>query len=180
MFCKTCGNEIKSSSSFCGKCGTKIDKHTNNNLNQVIFYSEDWTRKKVFAVASLPYFDVMVDDNFVYFIELPKYSSATTGLIVGLLLFNILGAFFGNMIGSSSDAKKRRIYRETWINPGQQIISGDFRKNTYLKIPINKVKETLSLEKHRITFLEGNEKVVLQKNKKEVERLNNYLNNYVL
>lgn len=180
MFCKNCGKELKDGAGFCGKCGTKINNHTNNNLNQVQFYSEDWTRKKVFAIASLPYFDVMIDNKHVYFIELPKYKSATTGLIVGLILFNLLGAFIGSMIGSSSDAKKRKKYRGTWIDSGQKIISQNFEKDIYFKIPISKAKELLTLEKHRITVPYGDDKIVLQKNKKEVERLNNYLNSYVL
>lgn len=180
MFCKKCGNEIKNSASFCVKCGTKISVFADNDLSQAHFYSEDWTRKKVFAIASLPYFDVMIDDSYVYFIRLPKYTSATVGLIVGLLLFNILGAFVGSMIGSSNDAKKRKKYREAWIDSGQKIISKNFEKDVYFKILISKAKELLTLEKHRITVLYGDKTIVLQKNKKEVERLNNYLKDYVL
>lgn len=181
MFCKKCGNKIGDSVSFCVKCGTKINDQVNKVSGRANFYSADWTRKKIFAIASLPYYDVMVDDNYIYLIKLPKYSGAATGLILGLILANILGAFIGSSIGSSSDTKKRKKYREGWIDSGQRIISQNFEKDVFLKIPINGVKKLLTLEKHRITYIMEGEKIVLQKNKQEVERLNNYLSNvYVL
>lgn len=180
MFCKKCGNEIGNSVSFCVKCGTKINDQVNKVSSKVNFYSADWTRKKVFAIASLPYYDVMIDDTYIYLIKLPKYSAAATGLIVGLVLANIIGAFIGSSIGSSSDTKKRKKYREGWIDSGQRIISQNFEKDVYFKIPISKAKELLIMEKHRLTVSSSDEKIVLQKSKIEVERLNNYIKSYVL
>lgn len=180
MFCKKCGNKINDGSSFCKECGTKIGISANNSLGKANFYSEDWTKKQFLAISSLTYFDVMIDDNFIYFIKLPKYNSSTVGLIVGLLLFNIVGAFIGNMIGSSSDTKKRKNYRGTWIDSEQNIISQNFENDFCFKIPISKANELLTSEKHRVTVFYNSEKIVLQKSKKEVEKLNNYLKNYVL
>jgi len=141
MYCKKCGNEIKDSANFCRNCGTKIDVAEYRPLIRVNFYSEDWTRRRVFAIASMPYYDVMADENFIYFIKLPKYDSSLVGLIVGLLLFNIIGAFIGASIGSSSDAKKRGLYRAAWIDSGNKIISNDFAKDIQIKIPINEARE---------------------------------------
>jgi len=175
MYCKNCGKEIKNDASFCGNCGILLSGEVNNHLVRISFYSEDWTRKKSLAIASLPYFDVMADEDYLYFIRLPKYHSGAVGLVVGLILFNILGAIIGTIVGNSSDAKKRKAYREAWINSEHKIISNNFEKDILVKIPIKKAKELLSLKKHQIIYSNGNEEIVLRKNKNEVERLNNYL-----
>lgn len=178
MFCKNCGNSLNDSASFCNKCGNSVNNQ-NRQLIQAQYYSEDWT-KKGFAVASLPYFDVMADSNFLYFIKLPRYSSSTAGLIIGLFLFNIVGAFVGYSIGNSSDRKKRKKYRSFWLSPEQKLTSGDYEKDVNFKVPLKKSKELLSLDRHKITLFHNNEKIIFQKNKAEVEKLNNYLKAYVL
>lgn len=182
MFCKKCGGEINSGASFCKKCGTNTSDNVGSNsaISQDHFYSEDWTKKGTFSIASLPYFDVMVDDKYVYFIKLPKYSSGTVYMLVGLVLLNLLGAIIGNIMGNANDKEKRMKYRSSWLGSGQKLISQNFEKNVYFKVPIGKAKNLLILEKHKITVSNGDDKIVLQKNKKEVERLNNYLNSYVL
>ena len=180
MFCKNCGNKINDSSNFCKTCGTKTSVFISNSLGKAHFYSEDWTKKQFLAIASLPRFDVMIDDNFIYFIELPRYHSSAVGLIVGLLIFNILGAIIGYAIGNSSDVEKRKNCRATWIDSEQNIISRNFENDFCFKIPISRANELLTLEKHRIIVSYNSEEIVLRKNKKEVEKFKNYLKNYVL
>lgn len=72
MYCENCGTKIADGAEFCQDCGRKInasstthisvDKETPISIkNGDVFYSEEWRRKKVFAIASMPYFDVIAD-----------------------------------------------------------------------------------------------------------------------
>jgi hypothetical protein len=121
MFCEHCGTKLEDGAQFCQNCGNKIadtstapqkgkapekTTHATASISAAEFYSEDWRRKKVFAIASLPYYDVMVDKKNLYLIQMPKYGGQTLGLILGLILLNILGAIIGSSMGSSSDTKK--------------------------------------------------------------------------
>ena len=178
MYCRKCGTEQENNASFCHSCGEAINKSSSSNNFQ--FYSEDWRRKKVFTIASLPYYDIALDENFLYLISLPRYKGGTLGLILGLILFNILGAIIGTMIGNSSDKNKRKNYRSNWLGSEQKIISNTYEKDVFIKIPRDSIKRFVSFENKKIVVSFGNKKAVLVKNKNEIERLNNYLNENVL
>jgi len=191
-FCKNCGSKVLNSD-FCQNCGTKTNISSSTpssfptarissekTLVDEIFYSEDWRRKKIFAISSFPYFDVMLDKQYLYLIEMPKYSGATLGLILGLIVFNIIGAFIGSSLGSSSDTKKRKYYRSAWINLDYKLISNDFDKDIFIKIPLINLKGNIIFGKNKFTIIQGDKKIVLQKGQKEFSRFNEYIKKYVL
>ena len=198
MFCENCGTKIEDGAEFCQNCGNRVGTSSNVSTsintpekieNENIFYSEDWRRKKVFAVASLPYFDIMIDKKYLYVIEMPKYNNSTWGFILGLIILNIIGAFIGSAIGGSSDAKKRKKYRASWINSEHNLISHDYIHNIFLKIPLGDLRKSMIINKNKLILTYNDKEIVLGRirpsftlNKKtvEFERFNNYINSYVL
>lgn len=197
MYCEHCGTKIEDGAQFCQNCGNKTvgvstapqkatapqkTVHSNTStapVSTVVFYGEDWRRKKVFAIASLPYFDVMVDKDSLYLIQMPKYGGQTLGLILGLILLNIIGAIIGSSMGSSSDSKKRKWYRAAWIKDGQ-LISNDYTHDIFLKVSLGSLKGNLVLGKNKFTLTNGDQKVVFQKGQKDFELFRQSIEKYVL
>lgn len=186
MFCDNCGTKLEKDTQFCQNCGRKIGNGSvAPKISQVTpagmaeFYSEDWQRKKVFAIASLPYFDLMVDKKNLYIIQMPKYGGQTLGLILGLILLNLIGAVIGSSMGSSSDAKKRKWYRSAWVKDGQ-ITSADFNNDIFLKVPLENLKQAITLGKNKFTLAYGDKSIILKKGQKEFERFTKSIETYVL
>lgn len=186
MFCGDCGTKIEEGGQFCQNCGRKIGdisiipknaaKPTPDQTVPVSgvaeFYGKDWQRKKVFAIASLPYFDVMIDKKYLYIIQMPKYMGATLGLLFGGLILNLLG--------SSDDNKRRKRYRSTWINTDHQIISNDYVRNIFLKVPLENLKGNFMFSKNKFTLKCGEKTIVLKKGRKELELFRQIIEKYVL
>jgi hypothetical protein len=146
----------------------------------VDFYGENWQRKKAFAFATLPYFDVMIDKKYLYVIQMPKYSGATLGFILGLFVLNIIGAFIGYSIGASSDNKKRRWHRSAWISVDHQLISNEYTSDVFLKVPLEDLRGNLVLGKNKFTLTSGGKTVVFQKGQKDFELFRHSIEKYVL
>jgi len=186
MFCENCGTKLEKDTQFCQSCGRKVgDVSITPKISQTApvdiaeFYSEDWQRKKVFAIASLPYFDVMIDKKNLYIIQMPKYGGQTLGLILGLILLNLIGAVIGSSIGSSSDSKKRKWYRSAWVKDGQ-ITSSEFSNDIFLKVPLENLKQSIVLGKNKFTLTYDEESIILKKGQKEFDRLYQSIKKYVL
>ena len=143
------------------------------------YYSDDWKRKKVWAVASLPYFDVMIDENYLYTIKLPQYSGAAWGLFIGLILANIIGMAIGAAIGGSNDTKKRKWYRSAWMVDGK-LTSNHYVNDIFLKVPLRELKGKIEFGKNKFTLTQGEQKIVLQKSQKAIEGLRQSIDKYVL
>ncbi len=199
MYCSNCGTKIEEGAQFCHNCGRKPDSTINTTSQQAtsiplvkgvdVFYSEEWLQKKVFAIASLPYFDVMVDKQYLYIIQMPKYGGATLGLIIGLVFFQIIGAFIGAYIGGSSDAKKRSSYRSTWINSERKLISRDYSKDVFMKVPLENLKGNIIFQKSRFAVSYEEKKIVLDRkragsfrgpDRTETDKLFKSIESYVL
>lgn len=187
MFCENCGTKLEKDVQFCQNCGRKIGEVStvlktpqSAPVGAAEFYGEDWRRKKIFAIASIPYFDVMVDKNSLYIIQMPKYSGATWGFILGLILLSIIGAFIGSSIGGSNDRKKRKWYRAAWINENHQLISNDYSHDIFLKIPLESLRGNLVFGKNKFTLTSGEKTIVLQKSQKEFELFKQSIEKYVL
>jgi hypothetical protein len=191
MYCENCGTKIADGAEFCQDCGRKInassathisvDKETPVSIkNGDVFYSEEWRRKKVFAIASMPYFDVIADKQNLSLIRLPSYSGQTWGLILGLIVLNLVGAIIGSVMGGNSDTKKRKWYRSAWIDENKNIISREYERDIYIKIPLAQVKTAVVFKVNKIEVEFDNKKLTLQKNKVEVERLTKFINDHVL
>lgn len=186
MYCENCGTKLEKDTQFCQNCGRNVGgASTTPKMSQVApvgvaeFYSEDWQKKKVFAIASLPYFDVMIDGGNLYIIQMPKYDGQTLGLILGLILLNLIGAVIGSSMGSSSDSKKRKWYRSAWVKEGQ-ITSNGFSNDVFLKIPLENLKQSIVLGKNRFTLIYGEKSIILKKDQKEFERFYQSIKKYVL
>jgi len=190
MFCENCGTKIENGAQFCQNCGRKtVGASATSNistqsqettpLNTADFYSEDWRRKKVWAVVSLPYMDVMVDKDNLYAIKLPSYSGAAWGFFIGLVIANIIGMAIGAAIGGSNDTKKRKWYRSAWVVDGK-LTSNHWMNDIFLKVPLRELKGRIEFGKNKFTLTQGDQKLVLQKSQKEVERLRQSIEKYVL
>ncbi len=191
MYCENCGTKIEEKAEFCQNCGRKVGVSSaahNPPKNETpvtiqagdIFYSEEWRRKKVFALASMPYFDVVADNQYLSLIRLPSYSGQTWGLILGLILLNILGAIIGSVWGSSIDTKKRKWYRSAWIDENKNVISREYEHDVYIRIPLGKVTTAVTFKPNKFDVDYEGKKLTLQKSKLEVEKLTKFINEHVL
>lgn len=187
MFCEHCGVLVIKDMTFCQNCGVKIVDAYNENPSidskqdvGSIFYSKDWRKAQLLTFSSYSYFDLLVDDEYFYLIKIPKYHASAWGTLIGLLLFNIIGAAIGSSIGSSSDSKKRESYRFKWVDANNQISSKAYDENLYLKIPINKLRESMVIEKNKISISYNGNIIRIKKYKKEFEKFVKYINQYVL
>lgn len=191
MFCENCGTKIENNAEFCQNCGRKVgaSSHSTNDPKVDtpvaiqagdVFYSKEWKRKKIFAVASMPYFDVLADKQYLSLIRMPSYSGQTWGLILGLIVLNILGAIIGSVMGGNSDTKKRNWYRSAWVDANNNIISREYDRDVYIKIPLTQVKNAVVFKPSKFEVEYEGKKLVLQKSKVEVDRLTKFINDHVL
>lgn len=186
MFCSKCGTKIEEGADFCQNCGASakekkvasVQSQPDNSVEEILYYGQDWTRAKHFAVASLPYFDILVTKKNFYLLQFPKTHGATWGLIIGIF-FSLVGAIVGVSIGNSSDRKKRRQARDTWLSDNR-LTSENYKSYIFVKIAKDKLKNHLSLEKKHVIVTDGEETVVLKKNKKEFTGFNTFVESYVL
>ncbi|MBU2524769.1 zinc ribbon domain-containing protein [Patescibacteria group bacterium] len=187
MHCSNCGTKIEEGVAFCQSCGTntKDEKplaksHFQNPTGEILYYGQDWIRAKHFAIASLPYHDILATKDRFYILQFPKSSGGTWGLIIGLLLFNIIGAAIGAAIGNSSDRKKRQKARDTWL-VDNGLISDNYKKYIFAEISKDKLKKHISFEKDKYIAVSGGEKMVkLKKSKKEFANFKTFIESYVL
>lgn len=191
MFCGKCGTQMIENAKFCGKCGmsnqlpinmVKAETQSTSSISQVepLFYSEDWTQRKVFVIAAFPYFDIMADRKYLYLIALEKSYWSTLGTIAGLLILSLIGAVIGYYLGSSNDKKKRSLQRSTWLDVNHKLISKAYEGNLFLKVPIQQVESLVVFEKHKLIIEHDGKKIILAKKVEEVERLNKFIKDYVL
>lgn len=198
MFCEHCGTKIEDGAEFCQNCGRKVGISLPTETAKTsapeqmktgdIFYSKEWHQKGVFAISSTLRFDVLVDDQYLYLIKLPKYNNSTLGLFLGLIIGNIIGAYIGSSIGESSDEKKRQWYRSAWVNTDGKLISRDYEHDVFKKIPLNNLKGNIVFKKSRFTITIEEKKIILDRrvrsfrkpDRTEAERLNKYIEKYVL
>jgi hypothetical protein len=162
-----------------------LDKFMNNND---IFYSIDW-RQEVFRIASLPFFDVMVDAKNLSVIEMPKKSPF--GFKEHLI--SLLSLFLGFIIATHlDDQRKRKYYKEyrsSWINLDNKLISQNFDKDVFLKVPLSELKGNIYFGKNKFTLTYGGKKITLLREKaslklqkaldEEFGRFKRYVENYV-
>ncbi len=146
-----------------------------------LFYSEEWLKTNGFAVVSLPYYDILVDREGLYLIALPKPSGRTAGIIIGFIVFRIIGAIIGAAIGFGIDREKHQKFRAAYIDANRGITSREYEKHIFVKIPKDKVKNSIVMEGSRYIRLDyNNQKIVLKKNKKERELFSAFITKYVL
>lgn len=147
-----------------------------NEKIDTVFYSQNWERTKVFTLSILPRFDILITQQFLYLIELPKnLAHDLGGVLLGVL---------GQTIANSAEKKAGNKIRSAWLDSNQQLISREYEKIVFLKIPKENLKDSLLLKKsfrQRLAiFTYGNKKVTLQGNKTEYDRFKTYIESHVL
>jgi len=196
MFCVNCGNKVENKAAFCQSCGTKVDdlvkevkkttkeitdKKLSSNLEAPLFYSEEWERTNHFSLSSVPHFDILVTKNDFYLIQFPATHGRLIGFLVGLVILNIIGALVGLSLGSSHDKSKRKKYRAKWVDSEYKLMSDEYKDNVFIKIPKDQGKERILIEKKKlIVVMNNHEQIAIKKNKKEHERVIQFVNSYVL
>ncbi len=194
MFCENCGTKIDQGAEFCQNCGRKTtassaaspaaphEAKASAPISQGgdFFYGQDWQRKKFLAISGLPYYDVMVDKDYLYIIKMPAYNMSTWGLIIGLIVLNIIGAAIGASMGASSDAKKRKWYRSAWIDENKNLTSREYDRDIFMKVPLNQLRGNIILKPKQFELTQGEKKIVLKKGKQSMEEFTNAIHSYVL
>lgn len=200
MYCEKCGTKNEEKSKFCHSCGNRTDTSSNIVIPDTViiespeagstdtFYSKEWKQKNTFVIGSIPTLDILIHNDHLYLIKMPKYHGNSTGTLLGFLLGSILGAAIGASIGESNDAKKRDWYRSAWVNSNGQIISDAYKADIHLQIPLNSLKNNIKFGKNKVTMIINDKKVTLGRrvrsfqttDRTERNRLNDKLKNYVL
>lgn len=190
MFCSSCGTKTEKDAEFCQNCGSAVEYDSEDNKSidvsnprphKVMYYGEDWSRAKVGAVATVPYFDILVDKENFYLIEFPKSRSGVFGLVIGFILLNFLGAIIGMFIGNSSARTKRQQYRSRCIDPSHGLMTDEYKKYIFIKIPMDKFKNYFTTQKNKFVVINyDNKKIILKISKEEYKRFNNFIKNHVL
>jgi len=188
MHCSNCGKKIEEGAVFCQNCGASakdekgasVKSQPKNSAGEILYYGQDWIRAKHFAIASLPYHDILVTKDKFFILQFPKTSGGTWGLIIGLVLFNIIGAAIGAAIGNSSDRKKRQNARNAWLLENN-LTSENYREYIFVEISKDKLKNHLSFEKDKYIVVGDGEKAIrLKKSKKEFTNFKTFIDTYVL
>ena len=81
MFCSKCGAKNPENTKYCGGCGLDISNAGIASTETAIFefYGKNWKGAHVLPFGlwnDSGYYDIAIDNNYVYFIKLPSYSSA--------------------------------------------------------------------------------------------------------
>lgn len=124
------------------------------------FYSEDW-RQEVFAFGSLPFFDVMIDKEYLYLIKMPEAKLNNVKEHVISLLSIFLGLIGFYAIGDARKSKYYKTYRLSWINSNDNLISHDYEKHIFVKVPLADLKDQISFGKDKFYLFHNDKKVVL-------------------
>ena len=157
MFCSKCGTKNHDNTKYCGGCGLDISRAGVASTEAVNFqyYGKNWRGAQYLPLGiwrSSAYYDVAVDNKFVYLIKFPPYSSAFWYGFVGFFLLSLIGVIIGAAIGGRVDSNKRANFRSTWIGEQDHIISRLYEGRIFKKIPINQLKSNTIFKKSSIKF----------------------------
>jgi hypothetical protein len=187
MHCPKCGTKNDKGVQYCANCGTRLPEEAasapaaEHQPTKKVFYSEGWPRAKTLAIAAVPVYDLMADEENLYIIKLPPSYAPAWGFFIGLFVAKIIGMFIGAAIGEAIAVSKRKSARNTWLDENHNLISGSYEKYVFLKIPLKELKQHLSFEKGKFLVIKYSEgKITLRRAKKEYAVAEDYLKKYVL
>jgi len=157
MFCSKCGTKNPDNTKYCSGCGLEVNESGVTSTEAVTFqyYGKNWKGAQYLPLGlwrSSAYYDVAVDNNYVYLIKFPPYSSAFWYGFIGLFLLNIIGVLIGAAIGGNVDSNKRASFRSAWIDEKDRIISRLYEGRVFRKIPIDQLKNNSTFKKAAIKF----------------------------
>jgi|GEM_PF-2064782 hypothetical protein len=178
MFCSKCGTKNPDDTKYCGGCGLDVSNGGVATIDIVNFnyYGKNWKGAHVLPLGlwnGSAYYDVAVDDDYVYLIKLPPYSSGFWYGLIGLFVLNLLGVLIGAAIGGGIDTNKRESYRSSWVNEDGKIISRLFEGRIFKKIPIAELKNSAIFKKSSFKFAIGEKNYIFKTGSKQ---LSNFLN----
>lgn len=188
MNCKKCGAKTEEGARFCPGCGTGIpiesviqEPKALPQMSKAVFYSENWPRAKTMAIAVVPTYDLMADDDNFYVLKLPPSYAPVWGFFIGLVFLKLIGMLIGSAIGGAIAVAKRKSARNTWLDEDHGLTSSEYEKYIFLKIPLKELKQHLSFEKGKFMVIKYSEgKLTLHRAKKEYAVAEDYLKKYVL
>ncbi len=187
MHCPSCGTKNEDGVHFCAKCGVKMPapattiNPTENKPHKKVFYSENWPRAKTMAIAVVPTYDLMADDDNFYVLKLPPSYAPVWGFFIGLVFLKLIGMLIGSAIGGAMAVAKRKSARNTWLDENHSLTSSEYEKYIFLKIPLKELKQHLSFEKGKFIVIKYSEgKLTLHRAKIEYAVAEDYLKKYVL
>lgn len=188
--CSFCKSEILLAAQFCSRCGSKQELKTHN-----IFYGKDLFQMKSFSFFR-KYFDILVYDNKIYLIETHTVKTNWFALLFGLIFFNLVGLIIAYYWEAHTHKKERALARKGWLQEtkhekkvDQELISENFRSYVIEEIELlqfQNISEKITCKGSKITIYTTDQnsgkkkKIVLQSNKKDVQRIESYLNKNVL
>lgn len=177
MYCQKCGKKRKEPGKFCGVCGVnfeEIDGDTNDDQDHSLtYYSIGW-RKRDWRGYSESVFDIYISKKYIYIIKLPSFHSSESWMLVGFLLFNIFGAYFGYRYGLAKDNEKRLYYRKAWYEEAT-IKSSAYIPLVSYKIPLNQVYGTIEFKKNKIIILYEGKKILFKQKEEEINKIKEYV-----
>lgn len=181
MFCAECGAENDKDVQFCASCGSKMPVKNEDGSIKSVYYTYGWPRAKALAIAVVPQFDLMADENNFYVLRLPPSYAPVWGFLIGLIVLKLIGMLIGAAIGEAIANAKRKSARATWINENNHLLSKQYEKYIFLKIPLKDLKHHLSFEKGKYLVIKYNEgTLTLRGSKKECQDFKHHFKEYVL
>ncbi|HLD60521.1 MAG TPA: hypothetical protein VJA27_00055 [Patescibacteria group bacterium] len=133
-------------------------------------YSKDW-EQKAFTIASTNNFDILINKEGFYLIKIPSSSTRSADA-----LFGGAGASFTRGL----DERVNRSFRSAWLDKDDNVTSNSFQGHVHTFVPRDLVKERVVIEKHlfdSILVVNGEKKIKLKNNKKEINALQEQLAN---
>lgn len=172
MHCSNCGTKNAEGAQFCANCGAKMsDKAAAPTpadiSSKTVFYSTGLPRAKSLAVAVVPQFDLMADEENLYILKLPPSYAPLWGFLIGLLVLRLLGMLIGAAIGEAIANARRKSARATWVDENNKLISSQYEKYIFLKIPLKDLKHHLTFEKGKYFVIKYNEGTITLRASKE-------------
>lgn len=161
MYCSKCGTKNSDNIKYCGGCGLEIDGSGIASAGAANFryYGKNWKGAQYLPLGlwrSSAYYDIAVDNDYVYFIKLPSYSSAFWSGFLGFFILSLIGVIIGAAIGGRVDSNKRASFRSAWIDEQDRIISRLYEGRIFKKVPIDQLKSNATFKKAAIKFaIEG-------------------------
>ena len=139
----------------------------NTQKAQEVFYSREWRKSGITLVKSGKPIDILIDDSYLYLIEVPENRTASTiSTAVGYHLFSTLGALAGASFGESYDEESRAAIRANWVNQNDELISDSFKQYVVLQAPLHKLASAVSFNLLGVTIRYNNRKITLSRRRK--------------
>jgi hypothetical protein len=140
------------------------------------FYSKDYKDMKI-ALIAVPDYDIMIENNIISLIKLPRKTGWRVLLtVVGLIFFRLIGAIAGHLLGIYLEDEARKKSRLSWMSPEGKITSNKFKEYRVLEVSTSDFDKHISFNKGKLFFTkEGGKKIKLKQKKEEIVRLQEFL-----